>query len=85
MLIEEQQFAHYLAKAEEDPYSQAIMDIAKVRIKMITDELQSKNTLKMKETTIYHLLGQLFALNEILELPKMAQEHLDSLPEEEEA
>ena len=85
MKVEEQELANYLAKAEEDPFSQALLDIAKLRIRMITDELKSQTTIQMKETTIYHLLGQLYALHGMVERPREAKEYLDSLPEEEEA
>jgi len=79
----EERLAHYLAKAEEDPYSQAIIEVAKEGIKVIQSNLMHVQAHQVSTETLYHWLGQLHALERIRSLPEVAKEHLASLPGEQ--
>jgi hypothetical protein len=83
MLREEEQDAHYLSKAREDPYSLALLNIVNIRIQMIRDQLESRIAINLTESQVFHLLGQLYALKGMKDLPEEAQTYLDELPEAE--
>jgi len=83
MLVEEEKLAHYLAKAQEDPYSSAILEIVDKRIEAVQQILSSKAALNFEATQVFHYLGQLQAYQGIRDLPIHALEYLDALPEEE--
>jgi len=84
MIEAEEKLSHYLIKAEEDPYSEAILQVAQIRMDMIVEQLKSANAINLQPTQLMHYVGQLFALQQIVLLPLQAKEHLDSLPNEEE-
>jgi hypothetical protein len=85
MIEAEEKNAHYLAKAREDPYSLAILEVAKVRLEDIIEKFKLMNVTKMGDNELNHLMGQLFAFNLICNLPEEAQKFQDTLPKEPEA
>lgn len=72
--------ATFLAKILEDPYSEALMSVVKIRIEMLEDAIHQKAYALTPHNT-YYLLGQLFALKEVVRIPELAREELDALEE----
>lgn len=73
--------ATFLAKILEDPYSEALMQVIKLRIELLEDLIHHKSY-GITSNNLYHLLGQLFALKEVVRIPELAREELDALPDE---
>lgn len=70
--------ASFLAKLLEDPYSESLINVIKLRVQMLEDLIHNK-AYALESHNTYHLLGQLFALKEVLKIPDLAREELEAL------
>jgi hypothetical protein len=72
--------AKFLAKLTDDPYSEALMSVIKIRVDMVEEQIHRLG-FKLEPHQIYHLEGQLFALKEIIKIPELAADELEALEE----
>lgn len=84
MIEAEERNAHYLSKAREDPYSLAILEVAKARLDMVDIKIKDRQAINLEPNQVYYYLGMIFALEQIVKLPELAQELLKGIPENEE-
>lgn len=73
----------YLAKLEEDPYSNALLEEIKNELERIEDQLMT-NHYTLNPHQVFAHLGYKKALMEILKIPENARTELSILPDAEE-
>lgn len=83
MSIQEEK-APFIAKAEQDPYSQAIMEVVEELASNIEQQIHFQ-ALKLEPHQLYYLEGSLWAYKSILAMPEAAKKHLIELEEEKKA
>ncbi len=71
----------YLAKLEEDPYSNALLEEVRSELERIENQLMT-NHYNLTANQVFAHLGYKKALMEILKIPEDARKELSALPEE---